>query len=191
MSNAPVSRFPVPDLAALPADMRELVEATAKKTGFVPNVFLAYAWKPDHFRAFFQFYDALMRGESGLSRAEREMIVVAVSAVNACTYCTVAHGAALRILSKKPHLADQITANYRHADITPRERAMLDFAIKVTSHSGAIEPADLEAMRGHGFTDSDIWDIGSVAAFFNLSNRMANLAGMRPNTEFYTMGRGQ
>lgn len=191
MSTAPVSRFPVPDLAALPADMRELVEATAKKTGFVPNVFLAYAWKPDHFRAFFQFYDALMRGESGLSRAEREMIVVAVSAVNACTYCTVAHGAALRILSKKPHLADQITANYRHADITPRERAMLDFAIKVTSHSGAIEPADLEAMRGHGFTDSDIWDIGSVAAFFNLSNRMANLAGMRPNTEFYTMGRGQ
>lgn len=191
MSTAPVSRFPVPDLAALPADMRELVEATAKKTGFVPNVFLAYAWKPDHFRAFFQFYDALMRGESGLSRAEREMIVVAVSAVNACTYCTVAHGAALRILSKKPHLADQITANYRHADITPRERAMLDFAIKVTSHSGAIEPADLEAMRGHGFTDSDIWDIGSVAAFFNLSNRMANLAGMRPNAEFYTMGRGQ
>jgi uncharacterized peroxidase-related enzyme len=191
MSTAPVSRFPVPDLATLPADMRELVEATAKKTGFVPNVFLAYAWKPDHFRAFFQFYDALMRGESGLSRAEREMIVVAVSAVNACTYCTVAHGAALRILSKKPHLADQITANYRHADITPRERAMLDFAIKVTSHSGAIEPADLEAMRGHGFTDSDIWDIGSVAAFFNLSNRMANLAGMRPNAEFYTMGRGQ
>lgn len=191
MSAAPVSRFPVPDLGTLPADMREVVEATAKKTGFVPNVFLAYAWKPDHFRAFFQFYDALMRGESGLSRAEREMIVVAVSAVNACTYCTVAHGAALRILSKKPHLADQVTANYRHADITPRERAMLDFAIKVTSHSGAIEPADLEAMRGHGFTDSDIWDIGSVAAFFNLSNRMANLAGMRPNAEFYTMGRGQ
>lgn len=191
MSAAPVSRFPVPDLGTLPADMREVVEATAKKTGFVPSVFLAYAWKPDHFRAFFQFYDALMRGESGLSRAEREMIVVAVSAVNACTYCTVAHGAALRILSKKPHLADQVTANYRHADITPRERAMLDFAIKVTSHSGAIEPADLEAMRGHGFTDSDIWDIGSVAAFFNLSNRMANLAGMRPNAEFYTMGRGQ
>lgn len=191
MSAAPVSRFPVPDLGTLPADMREVVEATAKKTGFVPSVFLAYAWKPDHFRAFFQFYDALMRGESGLSRAEREMIVVAVSAVNACTYCTVAHGAALRILSKKPHLADQVTANYRHADITPRERAMLDFAIKVTSHSGAIEPADLEAMRGHGFTDSDIWDIGSVAAFFNLSNRMANLAGMRPNAEFYIMGRGQ
>lgn len=191
MSAAPVSRFPVPDLGTLPADMREVVEATAKKTGFVPSVFLAYAWKPDHFRAFFQFYDALMRGESGLSRAEREMIVVAVSAVNACTYCTVAHGAALRILSKKPHLADQVTANYRHADITPRERAMLDFAIKVTSYSGAIEPADLEAMRGHGFTDSDIWDIGSVAAFFNLSNRMANLAGMRPNAEFYTMGRGQ
>ena len=189
MSTTPVSRFPVADLAALPDDMRELVEATAKKTGFVPNVFLAYAWKPDHFRAFFQYYDALMRGESGLSRAEREMIVVAVSAVNGCTYCTVAHGAALRILSKKPHLADQVTANYRHADITPRERVMLDFAIKVTSHSDAIEPADLEAMRGHGFTDSDIWDIGSVAAFFNLSNRMANLAGMQPNAEFYTMGR--
>lgn len=187
----PISRFPVPDPATLPEDMRQLIDATAKKTGFVPNVFLAYAWKPDHFRAFFQYYDALMRGDSGLSRAEREMIVVAVSAVNACTYCTVTHGAALRILSKNPHIADQVTANYRHADLSPRERAMLDFAIKVTSSSAAIEPADLEAMRGHGFTDSDIWDIGAVAAFFNLSNRMANLAGMRPNREFYTMGRGQ
>ncbi len=189
--SAPISRFPVPDAASLPDDMRQVIEATAKKTGFVPNVFLAYAWKPDQFRAFFQYYDALMRGESGLSRADRELIVVAVSAVNACTYCTVAHGAALRILSKKPHLADQVTANYRHADLTPRERAMLDFAVKVTTSSAAIEAADLEAMREHGFTDSDIWDIGAVAAFFNLSNRMANVAGMRPNPEFYTMGRGQ
>jgi uncharacterized peroxidase-related enzyme len=186
----PISRFPVADPAKLPDDMRQLIETTAKKTGFLPNVFLAYAWKPDHFRAFFQFYDALMKGDSGLSRPEREMIAVAVSAVNSCTYCTVAHGAALRILSKKPLLADQVTANYRHADLSPRERAMLDFAVKVTSSSAAIEPADLEAMRGHGFSDAEIWDIGAVAAFFNLSNRMANLAGMRPNPEFHTMGRG-
>jgi len=189
--DAPISRFPVPEPAALPDDVRQAIEAAAAKAGFTPNVFLAYAWKPEQFRAFFQYYEALMRGESGLSRAEREMIVVAVSAVNSCSYCTVTHGAALRILSKNPHIADQITANYRHADLTPRERAMLEFALKVTTSSAAIEAADLEAMRGHGFTDSEIWDIGAVAAFFNLSNRMANLAGMRPNREFYSMGRGQ
>ena len=187
----PISRFPVPDVAEVPDDLREAMEANEKKAGFLPNVFRAYAHKPEHFRAFFQYYEALMRGASGLSRAEREMIAVAVSAVNDCTYCTVAHGAALRVLSKNPYLSDQITANYRHADLTPRQRAMLDFAVKVTAHSAAIEADDLDALRRHGFTDSDIWDIGSVAAFFNLSNRMANMAGMRPNLEFYSMGREQ
>jgi uncharacterized peroxidase-related enzyme len=185
-----ISRFPVPAPETLPEDIRKVVDANAAKAGFTPNVFLAYGYKPEHFRAFFQYYDALMKGPSGLSRAEREMIVVAVSRINACTYCTVAHGAALRILSKDPHLADQISANYRMADLTPRQRAMLDFAVKVTERSAEIEQADFEALRAQGFSDSDIWDIGAVSAFFNLSNRMANLADMKPNAEFYTMGRG-
>ena len=187
----PISRFPVPDEMAMPPDVKQAIDAASAKAGFTPNVFLAYAWKPEHFRAFFQYYEALMRGESGLSRSEREMIVVAVSAVNSCTYCTVTHGAALRILSKDPYVADHVSANYRHADLTPRERAMLDFAVKVTTESAAIEASDLDAMRARGFSDSEIWDIGAVAAFFSLSNRMANLAGMRPNPEFYTMGRSQ
>jgi uncharacterized peroxidase-related enzyme len=187
----PISRFPVPDAAAWPSDVKEAIDTASAKAGFTPNVFLAYVWKPEHFRAFFHYYEALMRGESGLSRAEREMIVVAVSAVNSCTYCTVTHGAALRILSKNPYVADHVSANYRHADLTARERAMLDFAVKVTTDSAAIEAGDLEAMRAQGFTDSEIWDIGAIAAFFSLSNRMANLAGMRPNREFYTMGRGE
>ena len=186
----PISRFPVPAPEGLPEDLREVIEANAKKAGFIPNVFLAYGYKPEHFRAFFHYYDVLMKGDSGLTRAEREMIVVAVSRVNGCTYCTVAHGAALRILSKNPLLADQISANYRAADVTPRQRAMLDFALKVTERSAEIEQADFARLREHGFTDSDIWDIGAVAAFFNLSNRMANLADMKPNGEFYTMGRG-
>jgi uncharacterized peroxidase-related enzyme len=186
----PISRFPVPEPETLPDDLREVVEANAKKAGFIPNVFLAYGYKPEHFRAFFHYYDVLMKGDSGLSRAEREMIVVAVSRINGCSYCTVAHGAALRILSKNPLLADQISANYRVADITPRQRAMIDFAVKVTERSLEIDQADFETLREHGFTDSDIWDIGAVAAFFNLSNRMANLADMKPNREFYTMGRG-
>jgi len=185
----PISRFPVPAPETLPEDIRKVVEANAAKAGFTPNVFLAYGYKPEHFRAFFHYYDVLMKGPSALSRAEREMIVLAVSRVNNCTYCTVAHGAALRILSKNPVLADQISANYRAADVTPRQRAMLDFAVKVTERSGEIEQADFERLREHGFTDSDIWDIGAVAAFFNLSNRMANLADMKPNREFYTMGR--
>ena len=187
---SPISRFPVPAPETLPEDIRKVVEANAAKAGFTPNVFLAYGYKPEHFRAFFHYYDVLMKGPSGLSRAEREMIVLAVSRVNNCTYCTVAHGAALRILSKNPILADQISANYRVADVTPRQRAMLDFAVKVTERSAEIEQADFERLREHGFTDSDIWDIGAVAAFFNLSNRMANLADMKPNREFYTMGRG-
>ena len=186
----PISRFPVPGPETLPEDIRKVVEANAAKGGFTPNVFLAYGYKPEHFRAFFHYYDVLMKGPSELSRAEREMIVLAVSRVNGCTYCTVAHGAALRILSKHPLLADQISANYRAADVTPRQRAMLDFAVKVTERSAEIEQADFERLREHGFTDSDIWDIGAVAAFFNLSNRMANLADMKPNREFYTMGRG-
>ena len=186
----PISRFPVPAPETLPEDLREVIDANAKKAGFIPNVFLAYGYKPEHFRAFFHYYDVLMKGESALTRAEREMIVVAVSRVNACTYCTVAHGAALRILSKNPLLADQISANYRAAEVTPRQRAMLDFAIKVTERSAEIEQADFERLREHGFTDSDVWDIGAVAAFFSLSNRMANLANMKPNREFYTMGRG-
>jgi uncharacterized peroxidase-related enzyme len=185
----PISRFPVPPAETLPEDIRRIVDANTAKAGFTPNVFLAYGYKPEHFRAFFQYYDALMKGPSGLSRAEREMIVLAVSRINACTYCTIAHGAALRILSKDPHLADQISANYRVADLTPRERAMLDFAVKVTERSAEIDQADFESLRAQGFSDSDIWDIGAVAAFFNLSNRMANLADMKPNAEFYTMGR--
>ena len=185
-----ISRFPVPEPETLPEDIRKVVDANAAKAGFTPNVFLAYGYKPEHFRAFFHYYDVLMKGDSGLSRAEREMIVVAVSRINGCSYCTVAHGAALRILSKSPLLADQISANYRVADITPRQRAMLDFAVKVTERSAEIEQADFDRLRAQGFTDSDIWDIGAVAAFFNLSNRMANLADMKPNREFYTMGRG-
>jgi uncharacterized peroxidase-related enzyme len=184
-----ISRFPIPALDDLPADIRQVIEANREKLGFVPNVFWAYAWKPEHFRAFFQFYDALMKGPSGLSRAEREMIVLTVSAINACTYCTVSHGAALRVLAKHPHLSDQVSANYRMAEITPRQRAMLDFAAKMTRESGALDPSDLARLREHGFSDSDIWDIGAVAAFFNLSNRMANLADMRPNAELYAMGR--
>ena len=186
----PLSRFPVPAPESLPSDIREVVDSNTAKAGFTPNVFLAYGYKPEHFRAFFHYYDVLMKVPSELSRAEREMIVVAVSRINACTYCTVAHGAALRILSKDPYLADQISANYRNADLTPRQRAMLDFAVKVTERSAEIDQADFEALRSHGFSDSDIWDIGAVAAFFNLSNRMANLADMKPNAEFYTMGRG-
>jgi uncharacterized peroxidase-related enzyme len=184
-----ISRFPIPAPDDLPADIREIIEANAEKLGFVPNVFWAYAWKPDHFRAFFRFYDALMKGPSGLSRAEREMIVLTVSAINACTYCTVSHGAALRVLAKHPHLSDQVSANYRMAEITPRQRVMLDFAAKVTRDSAAIDAADLARLCEHGFSESDIWDIGAVAAFFNLSNRMANMADMRPNAELYAMGR--
>jgi len=184
-----ISRFPVPEVASLPADIQGIIEANTAKAGFTPNVFLAYGYKPEHFRAFFHYYDALMKGPSGLSRAEREMIVLVVSRINECGYCTVAHGAALRILSKNPLLADQISANYRMADLTPRQRAMLDFAVKVTVHSAAIEEADFDRLRQHGLADSDIWDIGAVAAFFNLSNRMANLADMKPNREFYSMGR--
>ncbi len=189
MSEHPVSRFPVPELGAMPADIRERIEGVAEKAGFIPNVFLALAHRPAEFRAFFAHHDALMEKESGLSLAEREMIVVATSAANDCHYCVIAHGAILRIRAKNPLIADQVAVNYRKADITPRQRAMLDFAMTICLDAGAVETADLEALRAAGFSDDDIWDIGAIAAFFAQSNRLANLSAMRPNDEFYTMGR--
>ncbi|MGD9867371.1 MAG: peroxidase-related enzyme [Hyphomicrobiales bacterium] len=189
MSKHPISRYPVPSLSEMPRDIRERIEAVQEKAGFVPNVFLALAHRPDEFRAFFAYHDALMDKEGGLTKAEREMIVVATSGANACLYCVVAHGAILRIRAKNPLAADQVAVNHRKADITPRQRAMLDFAMKVAVDSAAIGDADLETLRGHGFSDEDIWDIAAIAAFFALSNRMANFTSMRPNDEFYAMGR--
>ena len=189
MSTAPISRFPVPELKDIPADIRARIEAVQEKSGFVPNVFLALAHRPDEFRAFFAFHDALMEKESGLTMAEREMIVVATSNANQCQYCVVAHGAILRIRAKNPLVADQVAVNYRKADITPKQKAMLDFAMKVCLRSGEINDDDFETLRGHGFTDEDIWDIGGISAFFGLSNRMANMTNMRPNDEFYLLGR--
>ncbi len=184
-----ISRFPIPELSELPDDIRERIEEVSEKSGFVPNVFLVLARRPDEFRAFFSHHDALMEKDSGLSKAEREMIVVATSAVNDCQYCVVAHGAILRIRAKNPLLADQVAINFRKADITERQEAMLEFAIQVATNSGAISDADIEAVKDHGFTDEDIWDIGAIAAFFAQSNRLANLTSMRPNDEFYGMGR--
>ena len=191
MSAKPISRYPVPELAALPEDMRSRILAVQEKAGFVPNVFLALAHRPDEFRAFFAYHDALMEKQSGLTKAEREMIVVATSGANQCLYCVVAHGAILRIRAKNPLVADQVATNYRKADITPRQKAMLDFAMKVSRDAEAISEADFERLREHGFTEEDAWDIGAVSAFFALSNRMANLVTMRPNDEFYAMGRGE
>ncbi len=191
MSAKPISRYPVPELAALPEDMRSRILAVQEKAGFVPNVFLALAHRPDEFRAFFAYHDALMEKQSGLTKAEREMIVVATSGANQCLYCVVAHGAILRIRAKNPLVADQVATNYRKADITPRQKAMLDFAMKVSREAEAISEADFERLREHGFTEEDAWDIGAVSAFFALSNRMANLVTMRPNDEFYAMGRGE
>ena len=185
----PISKWPVPALDGLPDDIRARVLAVQEKAGFVPNVFLALAHRPDEFRAFFAFHDALMEKEGGLTKAEREMIVVATSGANDCTYCVVAHGAILRIYAKNPRLADQVAVNYRKAEITPRQKAMLAFAMKVATDSGALEDADYAAVRAHGYSDEDVWDIGAIAAFFALSNRMANLLSMPPNAEFYLMGR--
>ena len=188
--NAPaISRYPVPELAALPDDIRARIVDVQEKAGFVPNVFVTLAHRPDEFRAFFAYHDALMLKEGGLSKAEREMIVVATSGANDCLYCVVAHGAILRIYAKHPLVADQVAVNYREADITPRQRAMLAFALKVAVDSAAIDDADFTGLRAYGFADEDIWDIGAIAAFFALSNRMANLISMRPNDEFYLMGR--
>jgi uncharacterized peroxidase-related enzyme len=185
----PISRYPVPAIESLPADIRSRILAVQEKAGFVPNVFLALAHRPDEFRAFFAYHDALMEKEGGITKAEREMIVVATSGANECLYCVVAHGAILRIRAKNPLVADQVATNYRKSDITPRQKAMLDFAMKVSREAGRLGEADFEALRAHGFTDEDAWDIGAVAALFALSNRMANLTNMRPNDEFYPMGR--
>ena len=189
MSRAPISRFPVPDIAALPEDIRAQILAVQEKTGFIPNVFLALAHRPEEWRGFFTLHDAVMKHQSNLTKAEKEMIVVTVSGGNECHYCVIAHGAILRILAKHSQLADQLAINYRKADITPRQRAMLDFAVKVSQQSQAIEDADYARLREHGFDDEDIWDIGAISAFFCLSNRLANLIGIRPNDEFYRMGR--
>jgi uncharacterized peroxidase-related enzyme len=188
-ASPPISRYPVPELKDLPDDIRERIVAVQEKSGFVPNVFLTLAHRPDEFRAFFAYHDALMEKESGVTKAEREMIVVATSGVNRCPYCVVAHGAILRIRAKNPRVADQVAVNYNKAEITPRQRAMLDFAMKVAIESHAIADADFAALREAGFSDEDIWDIGAVAAFFALSNRMANMISMRPNEEFYLLGR--
>lgn len=185
----PVSRYPVPRLEDLPEDVRDRILSVQEKSGFVPNVFMALAHRPDEFRAFFAYHDALMEKDSGLTKAEREMIVVATSNANQCQYCVVAHGAILRIRARNPLLADQVAINYRKADIPPRQKAMLDFAMKTAFEAYAINEADFETLRGHGFSDEDIWDIGAIAAFFGLSNRMANLTDMRPNDEFYLLGR--
>src|SRR5438552_53860 len=189
MSDKPLSRYPVPKLVDLPSDIRDRILAVQEKAGFIPNVFLTLAHRPDEFRAFFAYHDALMLRESGLTKAEREMIVVATSGANECLYCIVAHGAILRIYAKNPLIADQVATNYRKADITPRQRAMLDFALKVALHSAEIVDGDFDVLRTHGFNDEDIWDIGAIAAFFALSNRMANMISMRPNDEFYLLGR--
>jgi uncharacterized peroxidase-related enzyme len=189
MSTPPISRFPVPKLEDLPEDIRARILQVQEKSGFVPNVFLALAHRPAEWRAFFAYHDALMEKECGLTKAEREMIVVATSNANGCQYCVVAHGAIVRIRAKNPLLADQVAVNYRKADVTPRQKAMLDFAMKVALDSRAIDDADFATLREHGFDDEDIWDIGAVAAFFGLSNRMANMTAMRPNDEFYLMGR--
>ena len=189
MSPMPISRYPVPDLKDLPEDLRARMLAVQEKAGFIPNVFLALAHRPDEFRAFFAYHDALMDKPGGLTKAEREMIVVATSSANQCHYCVIAHGAILRIRAKNPQIADQIAVNYRKADITPRQRAMLDFAMKVSQEANTVSEADFAAVAGHGFSDDDIWDIAAIAAFFALSNRMANVTAMRPNDEFYMMGR--
>ena len=188
------ARYPVPDLNTLPEDIQAKVLAVQEKAGFIPNVFLGFARRPAEWRAFFAYHDALMEPESAgrtsnLTKGDREMIVTTTSAANKCLYCVVAHGAILRIYEKKPFVADQVAINHRKADITPRQRAMLDFAMKVCQQSHEISDADFEALHTHGFDDEDIWDIAAITAFFGLSNRMASFAGMQPNPEFYLMGR--
>lgn len=189
MSDKTISRFGVPELAGLPDDLRQRVEIVAEKTGFVPNVFLALARRPAELRAFFDYYDALMLGEGGLSKAEKEMIVVATSAVNQCPYCVIAHGALLRIFSKNPLIGDQVAVLYQKADLSERERIMLDAAVKLAARPQDFAQADVDRLRAHGFSEDDVWDIGAITAFFALSNRMAHLTDMRPNDEFYAMGR--
>ncbi|UEP51131.1 peroxidase-related enzyme [Burkholderia ambifaria] len=186
---APVSRFPVPALDDLPDDIRERIAAVQEKSGFIPNVFLTLAHRPDEFRAFMAYHDALMDKPGNLTKAEREMIVVATSAVNQCQYCVIAHGAILRIRAKDPLIADQVATNYRKADITVRQKAMLDFAMKVSQTAHLVGEADFDTLKSHGFTEEDVWDIAAIAAFFGMSNRIANVTNMRPNAEFYALGR--
>ncbi|MBT3370801.1 MAG: peroxidase-related enzyme [Rhodospirillaceae bacterium] len=185
----PISRYPVPEINDLPDDIKQMALAIQEKVGFVPNVFLALAHRPEEFRAFFAYHDALMEKDSGVSKADREMIVVATSSDNGCQYCVAAHGAILRIRARNPLLADQVAVNYRKADITPRQMAMLDFAMKVSNDSKSICDEDFETLRGHELSDEDIWDIAAITGFFGLSNRMASFTNMRPNDEFFAMGR--
>ena len=184
------TRYPAPALESLPDDIRARILEVQEKSGFIPNVFLAFARRPAEWRAFFAYHDALMLKEDGsLTKGDREMIITTTSAANQCVYCVVAHGAILRIYEKKPLVADQVAVNYRKADITPRQRAMLDFAMKVCERSHEIEEADFAPLHAHGFSDEDIWDIAAITAFFGLSNRIASFSGMQPNPEFYLMGR--
>ncbi len=189
MKTPSASRYPVPELDTLPQDIQDRILAVQEKAGFVPNVFLALAHRPLEFRAFFDYHDALMEKESGLSKADREMIVVATSGENNCQYCVVAHGAVLRIRAKHPLVADQVAVNYRKSDITPRQRVMLEFAVKVCNESGSVDDSDYQTLRDAGFSEEDIWDITAITAFFGMSNRLANVLGMEPNAEFYNMAR--
>lgn len=184
-----ISRFPVVDLSRLPADLRVRIEPVAERTGFVPNVFLGMTHRPDELRAFMDFHDALMERDSGLTKAEREMVVVATSAANDCLYCVIAHGAILRIRARDSEIADRIAANWRTAPVTERQRAMLGFAVKLARVPEQIAPGDFDALHEAGFTDDDIWDIGAITALFALSNRIAHLADLQPNPEFFAMGR--
>lgn len=184
-----VSRFSVPALKDMPDDIRERIVAVQEKSGFIPNVFLTLAHRPDEFRAFFAYHDALMDKPGNLTKAEREMIVVATSSANQCQYCVIAHGAILRIRAKNPLIADQIATNYRKADLSDRQKAMLDFAMKVSQTAHLVGEADFETLKAHGFTEDDVWDMAAISAFFGMSNRLANVTSMRPNAEFYTLGR--
>ena len=188
-TQAPVSRFPVPALKDMPEDIRTRIETVQEKSGFIPNVFLTLAHRPDEFRAFFAYHDALMEKPGNLTKAEREMIVVATSAANQCQYCVIAHGAILRIRAKNPLIADQVATNYRKADLSPRQKAMLDFAMKVSQSAQQVGEADFDVLKSHGFNEDDIWDMAGISAFFGMSNRLANVTSMRPNDEFYAMGR--
>ncbi len=189
MSERPISRFPIPSLDEMDDDIRAMIESVQEKSGFIPNVFLALAHRPAEFRAFFAGHDALMDKSEGLSKAEREMIVVATSAVNDCLYCVMAHGAILRIRAKNPLIADQLATNPFKADLSDRERTIVDFALRMVDDSGSVSDSDIEELRGKGLSDDEIWDIGAITAFFAMSNRLANLTSMRPNDEFYSMAR--
>jgi len=185
-----ISRYPVPRLEDLPADIREIIENVQEKAGFVPNIFLALAHRPDEFRAFFAYHDAILERKGNLTKAEKEMIIVATSAANDCPYCVIAHGAILRVRAKDPRIADRIAVNYRSAELEPRQRAILDFALKLAQRGAELEEADYQRLRDQGLDDEDIWDIGAITAFFALSNRLAHVIELEPNLEFYTLGRG-